>query len=398
MQGKKILLRAPYDITLTEKNGSWIVPDDTRIRATLPTIEYLLQQGCSIGFLTYVRRPGGKVVEGMRTKPIADRLSKLLGRPVKALSECVGSEVEKQIKAMKPGELTMLENVRFHPEEEAADPEFAKQLCKGFEFIVYEGFAQAMRIHASTTGILEILPSCCGFLFEKEIRILSELLEAPKHPFVAVQGGAKISDRVGVLQNLIHKADRILIGGALANTFFKAKGMAVEKSKVEDVFVDASRGEKQDYLEICRRLLQEAGDKIVLPIDMLSAESGESSDIRVVNLDTGEHLEKNWSYFDIGPRTIDLYSDILKTAKMIFANGPMGVFEEERFAIGTKKIAEAMIGSSAITVIGGGDTESIVERYGWQGKFTHVSTGGGASLEFLAGKEFPVMKYLSRSK
>lgn len=394
VRGKKILLRVAYDITLAEKDGHWMVPDDTRIRATISTINYLLEKGCSIGLLSYLRRPGGKIIEGYRMKPVADKLSQLLGRPVKALTDCVGPEVQEEVKNMRPGDIMMLENVRFHTEEELGDQKFARELCAGFEFIVYDAFAQAHRVHASTTGILQELPSVAGFLFVKEIEFLSKILENPARPFVAVMGGAKISDRVGVLKNLVGKADQILIGGALANIFFKAKNIAIAKSLIEDVYVDKARGEKQDWVELCKKLLANAGNKFQLPIDMIAAEKPENGDSRIINLDQGEEIPDGWLFYDIGPRTIELYRKILLHARMLFANGPMGLFEEEQFAVGTKKVAEAMIASGATTVLGGGDTESIVERYGWQGKFTHVSTGGGASLEFLAGKEFPVMKYL----
>ncbi|OGE76472.1 MAG: phosphoglycerate kinase [Candidatus Doudnabacteria bacterium RIFCSPLOWO2_01_FULL_48_57] len=395
VRGKKVLLRVAYDITLQKKDGQMIVPDDARIRATIPTIEYLLGQGCSLGLLSWLKRPGGQVVEDMRMRPVAERLAKLLGKPVKTVLDCVGPEVQDVVANMQPGDIVMLENVRFHPEEEKADGTFAKELTAGFDLIVYDAFAQAHRIHSSTTGILEHLPSCAGLLFEKEITTLSHLLENPDRPFIAVMGGAKISDRVDVMQNLIELADKILIGGALANTFFAAKGMAVEKSLVEDVYVNAAKGEKQDYQEIARKLMEKGAEKIKLPIDMLSAPSPEG-EVKVINVDQGEALPKNWAYFDIGPRTIALYNQILKDSKMVFANGPMGLFEQEQFAGGTKEVAESIIRSGATSVIGGGDTESIVARYGWEGKFTHVSTGGGASLEFLGCREFPVMKYLTK--
>lgn len=393
LKGKKVLFRAAYDITLARQGNQWIVPDDMRIRATLPTLNYLLEQGCSIGILSWLKRPAGKVVEDLRMMPVAKKLSELIGKPVKALRDCVGLEVNAEIASMNPGDIIMLENVRFHPEEEKGDPEFAKKLAAGFDLIVYDAFAQAMRVHASTTGILELLPSAAGFLFIKEIEYLSRILENPARPFVVVLGGAKISDRVGVLQNLVGKADTILIGGALANTFLLSQGTNVGKSLVEDVFVDAARGEKQDYLAICRQLL--ATRKLRLPADLVSAPTPESIEQKIINFDRGEAIAPDWSFYDIGPRTISEYANILASAKMIFANGPMGLFEKEQFARGTKAVAESMIGNpGTTTVIGGGDTESIVTRYGWEGKFSHVSTGGGASLEFLAGKEFPVIKYL----
>lgn len=394
IKGKKVLFRVAYDITLARQDGQWVVPDDMRIRATLPTLNYLLEQGCSIGILSWLKRPAGKVVEDLRMAPVAKKLSELIGKPVKALRDCVGPAVKAEIAAMNPGEIIMLENVRFHPEEEKGDPEFAKALVQGFDVIVYDAFAQAHRVHASTTGILGRLPRVAGFLFIKEIEYLSRILENPTRPFVVVLGGAKISDRVGVLRNLVGKADTILIGGALANTFLLSQGTNVGKSLVEDVFVDAARGEKQDCLAICRELL--ATGKVRLPLDLVSAPSPESAEQKIINFDKGEAIAPASAFYDIGPRTIGEYADVLASAKMIFANGPMGLFEKEQFARGTKAVAESMIASGATTVIGGGDTESIVTRYGWEGKFTHVSTGGGASLEFLAGKEFPVMKYLTK--
>lgn len=394
IRGKKVLLRVAYDITLAEVDGRWIVPDDMRIRATLPTIEYLLQEGCSIGILSWLKRPGGKVVEEYRMKPVAEKLSELVKKPIKALSDCVGEEVKKEIVNLEPGEIIMLENVRFHPEEEVGDLKFAEELTRGFDFIVYDAFAQAHRIHASTTGILQFLPSAAGFLFVKEITSLSKLLTDPARPFVVVMGGAKISDRVDVMQNLIDKADVLLIGGALANTFFASQGRSVGKSFVEDVYVNVARGEKKDYQAIARNLAE--NKKLHLPVDLVAAPDPESSQFEIVNLDKKEVIPSDWAFYDIGPRTIELYSKILKDAKMIFANGPMGMFEYEPFAVGTKKLAEAMIESGATTVIGGGDTESIASRWDWEDKFSHVSTGGGASLEFLAGKKFPVMKYLTQ--
>ncbi len=396
VRGKKILLRVAYDITLAKKGDEWIVPDDLRIRATLPTIDYLLKQNCSLGFLSWLKRPGGKVVPELSLKPVAKRLSELLDRPVKMLPDCVGSEVEKEIRNMKPGAVLMLENVRFHPEEEKQDMDFAKALVRGFDLIVFDAFAQAMRLHASTSGILQLLPSVSGFLFVKEMAFLSKMLENPAKPFIALLGGAKISDRVEVIENLLHTADKILIGGALANTFFKSQGRAVGKSLLEDVYVDIAKGEKQDYVQMASKLLKKGEGSIVLPKDLVAAVDENSLSSKIVNLAEGENIPDGWKFLDIGPRTIEYYSTVLGEAKTIFANGPMGLFEKEQFAAGTKKLAEVMIASLGTTVIGGGDTESIVARYGWEGKFTHVSTGGGASLEFLAGHEFPVMKYLTR--
>lgn len=289
----------------------------------------------------------------------------------------------------------MLENVRFHPEEEKQDMDFAKALVRGFNLIVFDAFAQAMRMHASTSGILQLLPSVSGFLFVKEMTFLSKLLENPAKPFIVLLGGAKISDRVEVIENLMTKADKILIGGVLANTFFKSQGRAVGSSLLEDVYVDIAKGEKQDYVQMASELLKKGEGLIVLPKDLVAAADENSLSFKIVKLAEGENIPAGWKFLDIGPRTIEYYSTVLREAKTIFANGPMGLFEKEQFAAGTKKLAEVMIANTGTTVIGGGDTESIVARYGWEGKFTHVSTGGGASLEFLAGKEFPVMKYLT---
>lgn len=394
VKGKKILLRVAYDITLAKQVGEWIVPDDLRIKATLPTIQYLLEQGCSVGLLSWLKRPAGKVNPDLSLKPVAKRLGELLGRRVEMLSNCVGPVVENRVSKFKPGEIVMLENVRFHPEEEKNDSEFALELTKGFEIIVYEAFAQAHRIHASTTGILENLPAVSGFLFEKEINFLSRLLEDVKHPFAVVLGGAKISDKIETMQNLLDKADHMLVGGALANTFLLSQGHQIGKSLVEDVYVNIAKGEKKDYVALAGEVLREGKGKVKLPIDFLAAPSPDSQESNIVNIDQGQEIKKAQGFYDIGPRTIELFEKILHDAKTVFMNGPMGFFEKEPFALGTRRVSEAIIKSGATSIVGGGDTESIVSRYGWEGRFTHVSTGGGASLEFLAGKEFPVMKYL----
>ena len=381
VKGKKVLLRVAYDITLEKQAGEWIVPDDLRINATIPTIQYLLSQGCSLGLLSWLKRPAGKVNLDLSLGPVAKRLGELLGKNVEMLSDCVGKEISKRILALKPGEIVMLENVRFHPEEEKNDPEFARSLTEGFDFIVYDAFAQAHRIHSSTTGILENLPASSGFLFEKEISFLSRLLEDVKHPFVVVLGGAKISDKIETMQNLLEKADSMLIGGALANTFLLAEGHEVGKSLVEDIYVNIAKGEKQDYVALAKEVLDKGREKVKLPVDFFAASSPDSAASKVVNIDQGEEISEDQGFYDIGPRTIELFEEILKSAKTVFMNGPMGFFEREPFALGTKRISEAIIQSGATSIIGGGDTEGIVSRYGWVGKFTHVSTGGGATLE-----------------
>jgi phosphoglycerate kinase len=393
IKGKKILLRVAYDITLQKSSdGSFFVPDDARIRATLPTIKYLLEKDCALGIMSWLGRPGGKVVPELSLKPVAIKLEELLENPAKFLNDCRGVEVEQEIQNLAPGEIVMLENTRFHPEEELGDPEFAKALVKGFDLIVYEAFAQAHRVHASTTGILQNLPAVAGFMFAKEIDTLSKLLADPKQPFVVVMGGAKVSDRIEVMQNLLPLADCLLVGGALANTFFASQGKKVGASLVEDVFVNQARGQKKDYQALAKTLL--ANSKILLPIDLVAARNPDSLDQKIIDLEKGEVISEQWAFYDIGPKTIEAYQSVLHGARTVFWSGPMGLFEKESFALGTKKIAEAIIGSRAISIIAGGDTEMIVSRYGFEGKFTHVSTGGGAALEFLAGKELPVMKYL----
>ncbi len=396
VRGKKILFRAGYDITLKNEHGKLVVPDDTRIRATLPTINYLLAQGSSLGFLSWLKRPDGKIVEDFRMKPIAERLSQLLNRPVETLSDCVGAKIEGRIRSMKPGDLVMLENVRFHPEEIHEDLEFAKALTAGFDMIVFDAFSAAHRVHSSTTGILRYLPAVSGLLFEKELQILSELTENPERPFVVVMGGAKISDELGAIKKLAETADKFLIGGALANLFFSAQGIDIGKSFVEDVFVDSAKREKLNWREVARDLINKYHEKIILPVDMMAALDKESKSGIVREFSKNDKLDKNMAYYDIGPKTIQKFSEIIATARTVFFNGPMGIFENPTFASGTKQVAEAIIKSGAVSVLGGGDTESIVEQYGWEGKFSHVSTGGGASLELLAGSEFPVLQYLKK--
>lgn len=404
LKGKKILFRAPFDISPKVVDGKTVVSSDTRLKSAIPTIEYLLDQGCSMAFLTWVKRPDGKVVEGLRTAFLAERLSELLGKPVEALTEVAGSEVEARVNALKPGEMLMLENTRFYPEEETGDLEFAKSITKGFEYIVYDAFPQAMRIHASTTGIMEYLPAVSGFAFEKEITELGTLLENPETPFVGVLGGAKISDKVELLESMLNKTDRMLLGGALVNTILNAYGLPVGSSLIEAPSVDSAKGGNKDSAQVARDIKQftetevQFGEvkvkKLQLPLDLVSAPDIESTETKVINIDAGESLPDGWTYLDIGPRTVELYGKVIAQAKTIFANGPMGLFEKEAFATGSKQVFTAIAKSSGRTVLGGGDTETVIKQFDLKGKFTHVSTGGGASLEFLSGHEFPVMKYL----
>ncbi|PIY95693.1 MAG: phosphoglycerate kinase [Candidatus Kerfeldbacteria bacterium CG_4_10_14_0_8_um_filter_42_10] len=407
VSGKRVLLRIAYDITPKEVDGKMVIKNDARIRATLPTIEYLLERNCSLVLLSWLKRPGGKVVEEYRMNPVAEKLAEILGRPVKKMDDCVGPEVEKAVKAMRPGEIIMLENVRFHPEEEKEDPAFAKQLADLGELIVFDAFAQSHRVHSSTTGILKQKEAVAGFLVEKELNVLSALLENPKRPFVVVLGGAKISDKLDTIINLLDKADALLIGGALSNTFLKAKGVNVESSFIEDVYVNIAKGEKKDYLTLAKELLEKtSGQKtsfkdipdlkfLQLPPDLAAAEKIEENVAsKVVDLTEGETLPPGWTYLDIGPKSAELFSQAIQQAQTIFWNGPMGYFEIDEFAKGTEKVANAIVESKATSVIGGGDTEKIVKMFKLGGKFSHVSTGGGASLEFLAGKKLPAIELL----
>lgn len=413
--GKKILLRVGYDFSLKEVNGKLVAPDHARIRATIPTIEYLLEKGCSIGLLSWLKRPAGKVDEKLRMKPVAEKLSEILGKSVEALSDCVGNEVENKIRSLQPGEIVMLENVRFHNEEETYTTEatrdelsekFAKDLTAGFDCIVFDAFAQAHRKSASVVGICKYLPVVAGFLMQKELEYLSKITDNPERPFVAIIGGAKISDKVDLLKLFLNKADCLLIGGALANTFLKAQGIEVGKSLVDDPSVDAAKGDGFDSTVAAKEILEVGTgtlsladaqvDKVQLPIDFVAALTPDSNETVVVNVDKGEIIPEGYSFLDIGPRTQDLYSRALKGARLIFANGPMGFFEKPAFEAGTKKVSQGIIESGAISILGGGDTESVIAKFSMQGKFTHVSTGGGSTLEYLVGKEFQVLKYLTK--
>lgn len=410
LNGKTVLYRVAYDINPVEKNGKMVLDDTTRIAATLSTLKELLKKKCKITLLTWVKRPAGKIVEKLRTKPHAEALARLLGRPVAVADDCVGEATEKKIVAMKPGELLMLENVRFHPEEEYADQSFAKALCVGKDVIVFDAFGQAHRVHASTTGILQERPAVAGRLMEREVNIFAKILENPERPIIAILGGAKVSDKVATIRYLLEKVDLLLIGGALASTFYKGLGYATERSLVETVIVDKKQ-KSMDILKVAAELQEHAPTidaslgwpkgiplKLLLPCDLVAA-SGATDDASKTIIDMREKNAappKDWEYLDIGPNTISLYKKIIAKAKTIFWNGPMGFFEIAQFGDGTRQIADAIIDTDAFSVVAGGDTETIVGKYGLEGKFDHVSTGGGVSLELLAGKELPVLHYLQK--
>jgi len=397
IKGKTILYRAPYDIDVEEKDGVLELADDMRIRATIPTLQYLLKENCKIVILTYVGRPDGKVVEKLRTNPHAKKLAELLNHPVDKIDDCVGELVTERISKMQLGDILMLENVRFYKEEMEDDDEFAKKLCSGKDLVVFDGFPQAHRKHASTTGIERHLPTVAGLYLEKEVNTLSNLLENPKRPFTVIIGGAKISDKVEAVNNLLNVADTFIIGGAVANIFLKAQGKMVGSSFVEDVFVDSAKHERKNPVENAKEILKKAeslGKRIITPRDLVVSDG---ASVNIVDIKRDE-ISEGWMSLDIGPRAIKDFSLIIDQSQTVFLAGPMGKFEEEKFARGSKMILRVMKDMTGETIIAGGDTIDSARRYGNLDDYSHVSLAGGATLEFLAGKELPALIPLIISK
>lgn len=395
--GKTVLYRSPYDIGTKEgSDGRWEIKDDSRIRATLPTIEHLLSQNCKIIILTWVGRPGGKVVESLKTTPHAMYLSSLLGRRVEKLDECVGDEVDNYVSGMLPGDMVMLENTRFHPEEDSADPEFAKNLVKNKDLIVFDGFPQSHRVHASTTEILKLLPSVAGFYLVKEYDALKKLLEEPEKPFTLIIGGAKISDKVGAINNLLDKVDDVLVGGGPANVFLKASGKHMGNSYLEDTFVDAAKKEEGDWVKMAKEMLDKAPGKINLPADLVIADKEQDpQEVKEVKVTDEDGLVPDgFMALDIGEASGNIFARIIKNSRTVFWNGPPGLFENDPFYQGTAKIAKSMAENTGTTLIAGGDTIEAAKKYCDIEKITHLSLAGGATLEFLAGKELPVLELL----
>ncbi len=383
LKGKRVFMRVDFNVPL---NDALEITDDTRIRASLPSIKLAVEKGARLILSSHLGRPKGKPNPKMSLKPAAARLSELLAKTVTFAPDCVGLDVEALVKAMKDGDVLLLENLRFHPEEEKNDPEFSKQLAALAEVYVNDAFGSAHRAHCSTEGITKFLSPCAaGLLMEKELEYLGKAVENPARPYVAIVGGAKVSDKIDLLQNLLKFGDSILIGGAMAYTFLKAKGVEVGLSKTED-----------DKLPLAKDLLaraEKSGVKLLLPSDHVVAEKLDAS--AVAEAVSGVQIPANRLGLDIGPATRAAYAAEITAAKTIVWNGPMGVFEIEQFAQGTMDIARAVAASSAVSIVGGGDSVAAVHKAGVESQISHISTGGGASLEFLSGLKLPGVEALA---
>jgi len=370
--GKRVLMRVDFNVPLAE-DGS--ILDDRRIRAAVPTIEYLLDKGAKLILVSHLGRPKG-YDPAFKMDNVARRLSEILGKPVLKLDSCVGPEVKEAVDKMKPGDIIMLENVRFYDGETKNDPEFARQLAELADIYVNDAFGTAHRAHASTVGVAQYLPAVAGFLMKKELEFLGKVISAPDKPFVVILGGAKVSDKIGVIDNLLDKADTLLIGGGMLFTFLKAKGYEIGKS-----LLDA------EHLDYAKNVLEKAGDKIVLAEDVVVADKiAPDASYKVVPVDS---IPPDWIGVDIGPKSVETFAKYIKEAKTIFWNGPMGIYEIGIFAEGTKGVAKAVAESPALSIVGGGDIAAALEELSYADKISHISTGGGASLEFIEGKELP---------
>jgi phosphoglycerate kinase len=372
LKGKRVIMRVDFNVPMDKG----VVTDDKRIKASLPTIKYVLEQGASLILMSHLGRPKGGFDPEFSLKPASEVLAGHLGKSVQMAPDCIGPEVEKLAKALKPGEILMLENTRFHPEEEKNDLELAKKMAALADIYVNDAFGSAHRAHSSTEGIARFLPAVSGLLMEQELEYLGRAISNPERPYIAILGGAKISDKILVVETLLSKCDSLIIGGGMANTFLAAKGFNMQDSLVE-----------AGSVETAKTLMSKAGNKLILPVDAVIADKFEAeARSRVVDVDK---IPAGWRMMDIGPKSIELFKSSLQGAKLIVWNGPMGVFEMPKFAEGTFAVAKMLAESGATTVIGGGDSASAVKKAGVAKQMTHVSTGGGASLEFLEGKQLP---------
>ena len=377
VNGKKVLVRCDFNVPIDSETGK--ITDNRRIRAALPTIQYLLDYNAKVILCSHLGRPKGEFNLKYSLKPVAEELSKLLNKDVKLAKDVIGESAKELTANMKEGDIVLLENVRFHKEEEQNDPEYSKALASMAEIYVNDAFGTAHRAHSSTTGVADYLPAVSGFLIEKELEFLGGALENPAHPFVAILGGAKVSDKIGVIENLLDKVDTLIIGGGMAYTFYKAQGHHIGTSICEE-----------DKLDLAKSILekaQEKGVKLLLPVDNhVSSEYSNNGEEKMVN---STEIPDGFMGLDIGPKTIEKFEEAVKDAKTVVWNGPLGVCEFDKFATGTKAVATMLSKIDAITIIGGGDSAAAIEKLGLADKMTHISTGGGASLEFLEGKTLP---------
>jgi len=376
VKGKRVFCRVDFNVPM--KDGK--VTDETRIRAAIPTIQYLVEQGAKVILASHLGRPKGEVVEELRLNAVAERLQALLGKDVAKADEAFGEEVKKTIDGMSEGDVLVLENVRFYPGEEKNDPELAKAFAELADVYVNDAFGAAHRAHASTEGIAQHIPAVAGFLMEKELDVLSKALSNPERPLTAIVGGAKVKDKIGVIDHLLDKVDNLIIGGGLSYTFIKALGHEVGKSLLEE-----------DKIELAKSFMEKAkknGVNFYMPVDVVVADDfSNDANIQVVSI---EDIPSDWEGLDAGPKTREIYADVIKNSKLVIWNGPMGVFELDAFANGTKAVAEALAeATDTYSVIGGGDSAAAVEKFNLADKMSHISTGGGASLEFMEGKELP---------